>query len=48
LLSSSQFYLSLQKSITEIVCPLMMELQKMLNSRIGKFKLQMLEAPRNE
>lgn len=28
--------------------PLMMELQKMLNSRIGKLKLQMLEAPRKD
>ena len=46
LLSSRQFYLSLQKSIIEIVRPLMVELQKMLNSGIGKFKLQMLEAPR--
>ncbi len=36
------------KKYYRIRLPLMMELQKMLNSRIGNFKLQMLEAPRKD
>lgn len=36
LLISSQIYPSLQKSITEIILPLLIEVQKMLNSMISK------------
>ncbi|MGO4289920.1 four helix bundle protein [Chitinophaga sp. RAB17] len=36
LLISSQIYPSLQKSISEIILPLLIEVQKMLNSMISK------------
>ncbi|PSL50048.1 four helix bundle protein [Chitinophaga niastensis] len=45
LLISCKIYPDLEKSITEILFPLMIEVQKMLNSMIGKLKSQSLEAP---